>query len=651
MPKNPWEMEWNATPTGNPWDQDWSGGQPTQPQQTTMPQQEERGWYDRVFGVQKTAPQFADPNMPKPGTLTIGAPQGLLRKFWSKAESNLTDQQINTLNRVVSTGQLLGLNDPMTVLGPGKETGGRIVSKLRDAIIPSLELPTQGPTRSLLNRVQQYRGNVNTAKNIVSNAPVKRAELIEQRVEPLLQKKEELVNTRSVVSARNAEEKANVVLNKQKSLEGLKTATEEATIKTKADIESQIKSFNDSIGPVVRQTEIQKGVSQADALKYRLATDQSSAIYTEISDLAKDNILPITKTTPKVGILGSDGQQAYSTVTNNVSGPMDNGILQTDPKLQGLYNVYRDAIGAAASKDSPIAKIIKDVMEGPKIIDYDTARKNLETLNGLGYGKNTDAFRDVPQSLARMIAGKYRTALRQSVSQWENGGDEAVRKLDIAAGILDERSKTLIRGSILNEGKTAKKAISRIKEKGNVIGMLNDPAAFHGLMSAVLDTPVENQIRSTVTRHIMSAKDINAKWSGIAPEIKEVLYTPEQIANIDAMAKDGPKRLLSIVEESDKAKKAIIENARKAYADLAKERRQLSQLTQQRTSLSQKVRSERNAIKAEIDKEVLRAKETLEKNAVLRKRIALTATGAAIVGWNRLGGNMNHATSLIMGGQ
>jgi hypothetical protein len=624
-------------------------GQPTQPQQPTKA------------------------NLPDLGQATgIRAPEGLLEKARSFYLGNIPIPIQDAISGLIKQGSAIGLNDPAVVLGgPGKTIAGAIEQRAIPVASIADEMMNV-PRPTLLQRVKQYNQNLEEAKNTVKTGPevkrginqnlsVDRAAQINKQVEPLLQGKEELVKTRSVTSAVNAENRAKVGLNRQRDLETLKASTEQATKNARAQINSKVDAIKDQIGPVVRQTEIAQGVQAAEGAKYRSYTDGAGNLYKKNSEIAQANVFPIEKVTPKVGVL-EGGQQAYNKTTTNIIGPISHSSLKSDPELKRIYDIYGDAITAASRQGSPSAGIIKEIMEGPNVVDYDVARKNLEALNNIGYGKADYELRKAAPALARMIGGKYRESLKESVSTWKVGGEEAASNLEAAAKLLKERTTKIVTGSVLSKGKSAQQALSRVGSKGNPIALLNDPIAFDGVWGAVADTPVANGIRANITNHILSAKDLPTKWSSVAPEIKEALYTPSQITNLDDLATNGPKALNRIIEESNIAKQQIITNARKEYAALAAEKRGLSSLTQKRTDLAQKVRSERVAIKAqldkdrlrkmnELDKDITRAKEFIEKNKTLKNRMKLVATGATLLGLGWAGGKATHITNLISGGQ
>jgi hypothetical protein len=481
-------------------------------------------------------------------------------------------------------------------------------------------------------------------------------------IAPLIGERRQLHNARGTTSAGLAKQKTDVQQNLRASLESLNAQSEAAKELVTKRANFNVQEFINSVGSEMRASQLAKGSQQTRAKAFRDYTDQVGTIYDGVRDDVFPNNITFHETGEKIptGIFNSAGEEILKAETIPIEGAIN--LSKVKEALKSFADRYAVELAEAIQNQSPGARAVMNIVNGPDVVPGAAAIDNLKALNNLGYGKADRVFRTSGEAISRKAGAAYREALKESIGKMK-GGEQALKDLEKAAKLLDTRNRLLVTGDIISTKPIARRAAEAVEAGGgNIIPLTKNPVKFKAYWDQVKETPLEAGFQRQIANDLLGSsekvpsnidgvlgkgyQEFKKRWYSMNQEVKEMVFTPQQIEAANRVADEGPKALRELADEAIQKNSMIIEGSVKRLKELADKRSQLADLPKNVRELNTKIEKERLSIRElsesqrlRLDQQIREANKRIKEIQAFRKKMmwgaALALGGGTVYGNTR----------------
>jgi hypothetical protein len=381
---------------------------------------------------------------------------------------------------------------------------------------------------------------------------------VASNIEPLRQEQTRMFNVKSKNSAQLNYDRKIAAREQTQQLSALNESVTKAKEQVSTKVAEEVGLFTKSVGREMTKSEIADGTFLARQRGWGAYTQQESKLYKEVKDIFRKN--PSKTPTGEMvesSTLGPDGKPIMVEVMRERFGAFDRSEIQKN--LKQFAEMHREDLIIARQNQSPGASTILDIVDGPAIVDGETALNDMAALNKFGWGKADAIVRTPGESIVRDVANQYREALKESIGKLKVDGKKALSKLEEAKQLISERDRIFKTGSGIITGKPVARGVGEsVAASGKVYDLVNDPKRLRALYGSIDDETRQGMTRQ-ITEEVLgkNPKDFAKNWTGgIDDEVKRIVYSPDEIARMDKLAQMGPTML------NDIANDALVQNAR-----------------------------------------------------------------------------------------
>jgi len=287
----------------------------------------------------------------------------------------------------------------------------------------------------------------------------------------------------------------------------------------------------------------------------------------DISKRPKNIVTQVTQKPSKV--LDEAGRPIMETVEKEIPGMIDTAELRAS--LASKYETMEGEIQVAANNGSPAARALKQLYESDAPLSLEQALNTRAALNKIGYHDADVAFTDASQAIARDLSNKLGGTIRKQVSQFKDGGDEAIKLMDKEVEVLRYRDSVF--GTA--EAKAARKTMERYGDATR----LTDPVALDAWMYQV-DRPTIEAAKSQVADELLreGPQEFSKRWKAMDREVKSLWFSEDQIKRGDEIAGASKEGLAKIAQQYKEAEAARITKAVENSSEITKKKAELTRI-------------------------------------------------------------------------
>lgn len=642
--KKPWEENWSAsslTPENKkPWEEDWSSKASFKPNPTGIPLSppEPQSMFRFLPGeLAKRTAYMATEGGPAtlgaagggilgsliPGGTIPGAAIGSGVGEWAKnfirkqlGGSVPSNQQgVMDVITAMAGGATLPVNAWQKTLAPGaiSETVGALLPKqmtqaaARETVATAGERGTQMQARIRAMRDAnraEMQGEQATAENVFGRQK-------EQIITPLEEERRVVLNTKTAESARLAEAEK-LRQGKVSQISELRNQATAAKQEITDALDKDSKAFAEGVGQRMDRTALSQGAEAARTQAEKEFSDKTTSLLTKNRAIYKTNPQEVWN-----GQVDKAGNQ----IMEKIEAPID--MDESRNILQSLGDRLKNDLRIAKQNGSPGASAVVDIMDGPRYMPADSVFDLKAALNQVGYGRG-DVVTKPAEAIARKAASAVNQAFEKGVKGLQIGGDEAATNLEAIAKNQAKRDLTLRTGGVLTKGKVAQITARSIEQGGKLVTIANNPVKLKSWWP-MADEASKNGMRQAVADDTIgdSYKAFTKKWSSMDPEVKTTIFTPEKIAAGDALASRGTAALRDLADQTIARHSQIIRGAQARMAELAAQRRAISDLTIKQRGITAEIGQRRGYL---TDYKKVRGHELEDIGSILKGQTDETAT-------------------------